>query len=40
MVLNGPYYELTHHDGTGYVGLINFRFTLMHKSILVIMLVA
>ena len=40
MVLNGPYHELTHHDGMGYVGWINFRFTLVYKGILVIMLVA
>ena len=36
MGLSGPYSELIYHDDTIYEGLINSRFILVHKGILVI----
>ena len=37
---HGPQYELIYHDSVVYEGLIDFKFTLMHKGILVITKVA
>ena len=36
MGLNGPYTKLIYHDNTVFESWIDFRFTLMHKGVLVI----